>query len=156
MIVQRYLIVANQTLGGVALDRVIQQRIGAGPCTFHIVIPMIAPELETVAWGAAEIGFVIPMPDADAVDQARRRSEHRLDAIITRIEALGGTATGEVGDTDPLEAVRSALSRSEFDEIIVSTLPAGISRWLRMDLPSRIDRMTDVPTTVVEAEADDS
>jgi nucleotide-binding universal stress UspA family protein len=151
--VDRYLIVANQTLGGSALDHELRARLDRGPCTFHIVIPMIAPELETVAWGAAEIGFVVPMPDADAVDQARRRSEHRLEAITGRIEALGGTVTGEVGDTDPVEAVRGVLSRERFDEVIVSTLPAGLSRWLRMDLPSRLGRLTDVPLTVVEAES---
>jgi hypothetical protein len=149
--VDRYLIVANQTLGGAALDAEIRRRIDRAPCTFHIVVPMIAPELETVAWGAAEIGFVVPMPDADAVDQARRRSEHRLDAITSRIEALGGSATGEVGDTDPVEAVRGVLSRESFDEIIVSTLPAGLSRWLKMDLPSRLERLTDTPLQVVEA-----
>jgi hypothetical protein len=150
--VDRYLIVANQTLGGLALDTEIRRRIDAGPCRFHIVVPMIAPELETVAWGAAEIGFVVPMPDADAVEEARQRSEHRLQSIVARIEALEGTATGEVGDTDPVEAVRGVLRREDFDEIIVSTLPAGISRWLRMDLPSRLGRLTETPITVVEAD----
>ena len=38
------------------------------------------------------------------------------------------------------------------DAVIVSTLPAGVSRWLKMDLPSRIDRMTDAPVTTIEAE----
>lgn len=147
------LIVANQTLGGAKLDAVLRDRIAAGRTEFHIVIPMIAPALEAVAWGAPEIGFVIPAPDPEAVDEARRRSEHRLEATVERIREAGGTASGEVGDTDPAEAVRRVLEQRNFSEILVSTLPPGLSRWLKMDLPSRLERLTDVPVTVVEAEA---
>jgi hypothetical protein len=150
----RYLIVANQTLGGRSLDEEIRDRISRGDPEFHILVPMIAPELEAVAWGAAEIGFILPPPSEDAVDQARRRSEHRLQIIIERIRHLGGDAHGEVGDTDPFQAVRDVLERERFEEILVSTLPAGISRWLKMDLPSRVCRITDIPVTVVEAEVD--
>lgn len=149
---QPLLIVANQTLGGAGLDRLIRERIGAGSDVFHIVVPMIPPAMEAVAWGGAEVGFVIPAPDTDSIEQSRRRSEHRLDAIVNRIESAGGRATGEVGDTDPAYAVKRVLETGEFQEIIVSTLPAGISRWLKMDLPSRVARMTDIPVTVVEAE----
>ena len=149
------LIVANQTLGGPRLDAVVRERIAEGRGTFHIVIPMISPALEAVAWGAPEIGFVIPAPDPEAVDEARRRSEHRLHAMVERIRHAGGTASGEVGDTDPAEAVRRIIEQRPFGEIIVSTLPPGISRWLKMDLPSRIERLTDIPVTVVEAEARD-
>jgi hypothetical protein len=145
------LIVANQTLGGAELERVIAARIAEGADSFHIVVPMIAPALEAVAWGAPEIGFVIPAPDPEAVDEARRRSEHRLAAIVDRIQALGGQAHGEVGDTDPVEAVRRVLEQRRYREVVVSTLPAGISRWLKLDLPSRVARLTDVPVTTVEA-----
>jgi hypothetical protein len=147
----RRLIVANQTLGGADLEQVLVDRIERGEGDFHIVVPMIEPEAEAVAWGAAEIGFIVLPPGADAMEEARRRSEHRLDAIVSKIERAGGTATGEVGDHDPAAAVRRVLEQDTFDEIIVSTLPAGLSRWLKMDLPSRISRMTDIPVTVVEA-----
>ncbi len=147
----RRLIVANQTLGGPDLEAVIIDRIDRGQGDFFIVVPMIEPEAEAVAWGAAEIGFIVLPPGDDAMEEARRRSEYRLEAIIDRIERTGGSATGEVGDHDPAVAVRRVLEREAFDEIIVSTLPAGLSRWLKMDLPSRISRMTDIPVTVVEA-----
>ncbi len=148
----RLLVVANQTLGGAKLDRVLRDRIDAGRRRFHIVVPMIPPAMEAVAWGGAEVGFVIPAPDSDSIEQSRQRSEHRLDAIVQRIEAAGGDATGEVGDTDPAYAVKRVIEHDDFTEIIVSTLPSGISRWLKMDLPSRIGRMTDIPVTTVEAE----
>jgi GABA permease len=50
-----------------------------------------------------------------------------------------------VGDPDPVAAVGDALRAREFDEVIVSTLPRGVSRWLRLSLPHRLERMTDLP-----------
>jgi hypothetical protein len=58
-----------------------------------------------------------------------------------------------VGDKNPLQAIRTSLEREgrEFDEIIISTLPTRISRWLRMDLPQRVKREFGLPITVVTA-----
>ena len=52
----------------------------------------------------------------------------------------GASPTGEVGDADPISAIAAVLARSDFDEILLSTLPASVSRWLRMDLPARVAR----------------
>jgi hypothetical protein len=87
------------------------------------------------------------------LDEARRRAEDRLGQMIDKIRSAGGEAEGEVGASDPMEAVEAVLKGRSFDGIIVSTLPAGISRWLKMDLSSRVSRMTDAPVTTVEAEA---
>ena len=74
--------------------------------------------------------------------------------MIDRIRSVGGEAEGAVGSEDPLEAARDALEhQADFDEIIVSTLPSRFSRWLKMDLPSRIARMSDVPVTTIEADS---
>ena len=162
----RCLIVANQTLGGELLDREVQQRIQRGT-GFFIVVPTTAPEHETAAWG---LGFPVDggllayttseVFEQDerrrqtAVVEARQRAERRLDTMIDKVRSRGGDAHGVVGDADPMVAVRQAMDHGPFDEIIVSTLPAGLSRWLRMDLPSRIARGADVPVTTVEAEPD--
>jgi len=45
--------------------------------------------------------------------------------------------TGEVGDSEPLMAIQDALTAGDYDEIIISTLPLGISRWLRLDVISK-------------------
>lgn len=149
----RYLIVANQTLGGRDLDVAIEQRIRLGEATFVVVVPMIEVAHEASNWVAPE--FYIPptpLPEIeDAVQEARARSEHRLQAIVTRIRELGGEAEGEVGSGDPMEAVEVVLERDTFDEIIVSTLPARLSRWLRIDLPSRITRSCAIPVVTVTA-----
>lgn len=149
------LIVANQTLGGSELDREIRARIERGEGRFYILVPMIEPEYETSVWAAADAGFAIPPPEeevAEALEEAQRRSEQRLRRIIDKIEHAGGEAEGEVGPTDPFEAVRGVLDRMSFEEILLSTLPAGISRWLKLDLPSRIGRATDIPVTTIIAE----
>jgi hypothetical protein len=58
-----------------------------------------------------------------------------------------------VGDTDPFAAIQDTLFREQFEEIIISTLPRRGSRWLRLDLPSKV-RALGLPVTHVEATAD--
>lgn len=151
----RYLIVANQTLGGKELEDRIQARIEGSHGRFYVIVPMIEPELEADAWVPADPAFGISgvrSGATEAIDEARQRSQHRLDRMIDKIRALGGEAEGEVVGPDPLQAVEDILERDSFAEIVVSTLPAGISRWVKMDLPSRIARRADVPVVTVEAE----
>ncbi|WP_052668539.1 hypothetical protein [Nitriliruptor alkaliphilus] len=161
----RCLIVANQTLGGVALEEAVQRCIDRGVTRFHVVVPMTRIDLEAISWtGGFALGEgVSPEMVRQAVEEkarlreaeledARVRAEHRLALMVERIDALGGDATGEIGGDDPFAAAKEALEAgTEFDEIIVSTLPAFLSRWLKMDLPNRIGRLTDVPVTTIEA-----
>jgi hypothetical protein len=58
-------------------------------------------------------------------------------------------ATGEVGEKDPIAAVRDALREHPADEIILSTLAPGISRWLGQDVPARLKAAVPVPVTVL-------
>jgi hypothetical protein len=164
----RCLIVANQTLGGEALDRSVRDCISRDVRVFHVVVPGTKAKDELASWPGGfgvhegmspdQIKAVHERAARDqeaAVAEARRRAGRRLDQMLEKIETLGGQADGEVGVADPLEAVTEALEgHGPFDEIIVSTLPAGLSRWLKMDVPHRIARLTDVPVTTVEAEAE--
>ena len=59
--------------------------------------------------------------------------------------------TGEIGDASPLRAVGDALQYQSCDEIIVSTLPPGVSRWLKLDLPNRLRHSFAIPVTHVVA-----
>jgi hypothetical protein len=63
--------------------------------------------------------------------------------------------TGEVGDPSPALAVSDALERATIDEIIVSTLPSGLSRWIHQDLPHRLERRTGLPIAHVVARIPD-
>lgn len=168
------LVVANQTLGGAELERVIRERIQQGQRRFYILVPSIDPRQEATNWSrgfeaaetaeAAEAAGATSDEARQAVDDAVRRrarmvgqahvrAERRLRQMTDKIEAAGGHATGEVGDPDPAAAVEAVLTRNAFTEVIISTLPAGLSRWLKInDLPANVSRMTATPVTIVEAE----
>ena len=79
----------------------------------------------------------------------------RLNAALTHLHEAGIPAEGMLGDTDPLIAVQDAWSASRFDEIVLSTLPSGVSRWLGLDLPRRVARITGATVShVVATEAE--
>ena len=157
----RILVVANQTLGGAKLDTIIRDRIEAPrldavPVQFHVVVPLVEPEME-VGYLPADPGFAVPQPTGEPeglspMEEAQERSRHRLERMLTRIRSLGGEADGEVGPSDVVAATLDAVERVAPDEIIVSTLPAGVSSWLKMDVPSRLQRKLEIPMTVVEVE----
>jgi hypothetical protein len=131
-----YLIVGNQTLVGEALTAAVAERIAAaGPARFHVVVP------------------VTPIPDAFTWDEdkAIAAAQDRLDGMLDRLRGLGTVASGEVGASDPVQAARDAIRRHPVDEIILSTLPSGISRWLGQDAPSRLKAAVTVPVVVVTA-----
>jgi GABA permease len=65
-----------------------------------------------------------------------------------RLRGLGADVDGDLGDADPLKAAAELLERQQFDEIILSTLPAH-SRWLAMDLPHRLQRQSGLPVTTI-------
>jgi GABA permease len=66
---------------------------------------------------------------------------------VEQLRTAGVRADGEVGDPDPMHAVEEVLKRRQFDEIIVSTLPERLSRWLHQDLPRRIEHKFHLPVT---------
>jgi len=80
---------------------------------------------------------------------AKAKLEEGLAAFL----ALGFEVSGEVGDANPVYAVTTALRRASVlcDGVIVSTLPSGVSRWLHVDVVSRLRREIDLPVTHVES-----
>lgn len=129
-----YLVVANQTLGGERLESKVRECIAVGPCSFHLVVPATHTG-EHATWTEGE---------------ARALARERLDEALKRLGALGAKVSGEVGDARPLGAIGDVVRHRDVDEIILSTLHPGISRWLRMDLPHRVERQFGLPVTLVE------
>jgi hypothetical protein len=172
--VRRYLVVANQTLGGDQLVAAIRERIAAGPSHFHLLVPA-TPSSELDAEYLARVREAdrpATPPGGEGLDreQARHLLEDELDEVdhtesgedlgrrlarerlaheLARLRELGADASGEVGVPDPVAAVGVVLHRWEFDEVILSTLPGRSSRWLARDLPSRIRRSSKLPVTHV-------
>lgn len=128
-----YLVIGNQTLDSAELAAAIRARVAEGPVEFHVVVPA-TPVGRGLTWDESE---------------ARAAAEKRLAEALARLRAEGLSCSGEVGSRDPVEAAEDALRARDVDEVILSTLPAGISRWLGQDVPSRLKGAVTVPVTVV-------
>jgi hypothetical protein len=152
--VRRYLVVANQTLGGPDLLNAIRDRMARGPAEFFILAPATPPTQLLTDFGALG-GFPIDadlLPTAaDVREEGVAAARANLDTELGRLRGLGATVDGTVGDPNPMVAIEKAVAEQQFDEIILSTLPPGISRWLALDLPHRIRRKINVALTVITA-----
>lgn len=144
----RYLIVANQTLGSDELVEKLDALAAEGPCELRLLVPVTDTEGRQ-QWDYPPIDRVIP--DAHVI--AAALSAGRLEHELGRLRRAGIVATGEVVDAEPIERVKDVLGEQQYDGVVVSTLPRRLSRWLLMDLPHRIARLSDVPVIHVEASA---
>lgn len=158
----RYLVAADQTLGGERLLDEVRSRARQGPTSIHVVVPASDDDPEPgVNAGVAGGGIPSTLPaadpgvaDTDRSGDARRVAFNRLKEATARFEELGDVEVdGEVGPPDPLDAIEQALeSRGPFDEILLSTPPATVSKWIAMDVASRAERRFGVPVVHVEEE----
>jgi hypothetical protein len=130
----RVLVVANRTAESPELLAALQERAKRGPAKFHLLVPA-SPH--GVSW----------MTDMNSGGDA---AEHDVEGALSRLREKGLDVTGEVGDPDPVAAVQDAANTSSYDEVIVSTLPKHVSKWLHLDLPSRAAHATGLPVTHVE------
>jgi hypothetical protein len=172
-VVRRYLVVANQTLGGEELWAAIRERIAGGECHFHLLVPATPagqldpgsapkPAREGGPEGAGPEGLDRrtarqlledelddPDPRDSGEDLGRRLARQRMRQQLDRMRELGASVSGEIGVADPVDAVRVVLHRWEFDEVLLSTLPGRRSRWLAADLPTKIRRGFKLPVTQI-------
>ena len=129
---RRYLIVAHRTLCGEHLIEKVKECRAAGDSEFHLVVPVQHPKDH-------------PWSDGEVEHAARGV----LDEGVARFADEGVAVTGEVGDANPVEAIAAVLRRRPFDEIILSTLPRGPSKWLKTDVVHRVERQFPLPVTHV-------
>jgi GABA permease len=148
---RQILVVAHQTAAGDDLAKVVSARLAAEPCRFTLLVP--TTPMRDLAGGQGVLGAAAgggggvfqPKPGPDPYMMARGQ----LDAGLRRLRALGADAEGEVGLEDPVDAVQDIVKRRQFDEVIISTLPRRLSRWLHRDLPRQVERKVGLPVTVV-------
>jgi hypothetical protein len=127
--VRRVLVIANRTAATPGLLAHVQRRAMEGPTRFTLLVPRTYWDADTEE-SAVTLELAIPLLE----------------------EVAGGHVDGLIGDADPVRAVTAALEHGHYDELIVSTLPSHVSRWLHMDLPSRLQQF-GLPLTVVTAKA---
>jgi hypothetical protein len=130
------LVMANRTAESPELLEALKARAAQGECEFTLLIPSTPHGL---AWAA----------DTHAGEgEAEGHREAFLDEL--RQEGLD-VKDAKVGDPDPLAAVQDACNFTDFNEVIVSTLPLHMSKWLRVDLPRKVKAATGLPVTHVVA-----
>jgi hypothetical protein len=111
----RILIVANRTAAAQRLLDAVERRAASGPCTFTLLVPDV---------------------------EHHRDANWTLETGQRLLSKAAGTAVaGLAGGPDPLVAVQEAVATGSYDEIIISTLPRGVSKWLRRDLVRRVQRL---------------
>jgi hypothetical protein len=131
------LVVANRTAGSDELLEALRERAARSPAKFHLVVPSTA---RGVSWVA----------DMNAGTDA---AEHDLEGALERLRGAGIDIDGEIGDPDPVAAVQDAANAAGYQELIVSTLHKHVSKWLKLDLPSKAAHATGLPVTHVEGRA---
>jgi hypothetical protein len=131
---KRVLVVAHKTAATQPLLDTVRERAQAGPVHFTLLVPNAAHGLHKVV---------------DPEDQGAGEARHVLDDALPKLsESAGSEVDGLVGDPDPVAAVHDAVNLHGFDEIIISTLPTRVSRWLKLDLPSKVSGL-GLPVTTV-------
>ena len=142
----RIMVVANQTLGCAELDAALDEALASQPPPDVVVVaPVTATEGEH-QWDYPPTDRYIPPPEVIA----HALASARLDRQLKRLAERGVPAEGEVVDHDPLHRVEQLLAEQAFEQVVVCTLPERLSHWLRMDLPSRLARATQVPVRHVQ------
>ena len=133
----KILVLANETIGGRSLIETVQERQG-DDVEFFVVVPRARPRHGNVVYDEA----------------VRDMAQVRVDLPLAFMRDEGIKGSGEVGDPDPFIAAMDAVAAEGIDEIIVSTLPAESSGWLRRDLPERLREATGLPVEHVVSDLD--
>ena len=132
----RILVVANKTAATPALIETVRERASRGPCEFSLLVPNATHGLHKVV---------------DPEDQSQTEAETTIELALPLLEeAAGSPVDAMIGVPEPLAAIQDAVNLHGFDEIIISTLPGRVSRWLHLDLPRKVAGL-GLPVTTVNA-----
>ncbi len=134
----RVLVVAHKTAATPALIEAVRGRAARGPAKFTLLVPNPAHGLEAIL-------------DSGNHDETTEAQQVLELAIPLLEEAAGASVDGMVGDSSPMNAIQDAINIHGFDEVIISTLPARVSKWLKLDLPSKVSGL-GLPVTTVTAQ----
>jgi hypothetical protein len=138
---RRILVLANETCAGAAVCDEVRYRAGHDPADVLVVAPALA---------ASRVGHWL----SSSVESAREAAKERLDASVAALRATGVDANGQLGDSDPLQALDDAFRVFSPDEIIISTHPPAHSNWLERRVVQRARERYSVPVTHVVVDLD--
>jgi hypothetical protein len=122
------LVVANVTATSPELIGALVSQARSGPARFRLVIP------------------------SSPAAGGRQAAEEQLAQALERLRSMGLTVDGTVGSIDPIVAISDEWDPQRYDEVVISTLPMGVSKWLHAGLPERVQRLTGARVTHVVAQ----
>jgi hypothetical protein len=132
----RVLVVAHKTAATQALADAVRERAQRSSCKFTLLVPRTTHGLQKV----------VDPEDADVGE-----TQAVLDLALPVLEAAAGSPVeGKIGDPNPMNAIQDAINLEGYDEVIISTLSPRVSRWLKLDLPSKVKGL-GLPVTTVTA-----
>jgi GABA permease len=120
------LVVANVTATSDELIAALKAQVAKSPTSFTLIVPASAG--------------------------SRTAARAKLNEALEQLRAAGIEVEGSIGDSDPMVAVTEAWDPKRYDEIIVSTLPMRVSKWLHAGLPERISKHTGCQVTHIVSE----
>ena len=126
--------IANETVGGAELLDELKRRSRGRDTMVLVVTPALNARLRH--WVSDE-------------DGAREAAGARLEHSLETMRAAGLKARGEVGDSDPVQAIDDAIRTFMPDEIVISTHPEGRSNWLERGIVESAKQRYEVPVTHV-------
>ena len=135
---RRILVVADETVVGEELPREIVEKARGLDAEVRVVFPALNTRLRHYV---------------SDVDKARTEAESRLERSLDALGKEGIAARGEVGDSDPVQALQDALATDEADEVIIATRSPSRVNWLEKDIVERAREVSDLPTTYVEGKS---
>src|SRR4051812_3797673 len=147
------LLVANQTLAGGEVESFVKSRLDSEPpAEFTLLVPATVQGHGPIERAVGLSGQAsTPRPSSAAVEAGYDQARARLEFGLDRLRRLGAVVDGDVGVADAFKAISEVLARRRFDEVILFTLPQGVSRWLHLDIPHHVKRKFHVPVTVITA-----
>jgi hypothetical protein len=122
------LVVANVTATSATLVEALKAQVRKSPAAFTLIVP------------------------ATPFGGGREAARAQMNEALEQLRAAGIEIEGRVADADPLVAVTETWDPKRYDEIIISTLPMRVSKWLHAGLPERCAKLTGAPVTHVVSE----
>jgi hypothetical protein len=135
----RVLVVANRTAESSELRDALRAKAVDRDPEFTLLVPATP---HGISWAA------------NPHDSGGEEAEEHRKAFVEGLRREGlNVVEAKIGDPDPLAAVQDECNMNEYDELVISTLPTHISKWLKLDLPHKAEHATGLPVTHVVAQS---
>lgn len=144
----RYLMLVDAPMGP-ELPVAELERLNTAAASFHVVVPARSLHEEE-----RKLVLLEESPEQSDTPPEVVAAGWRLGQILDSLQAVGLEADGSIGSDDPVDSIEAALDAGDYDAVVVVTEPSGIAGWVKLDLPSRIERHVDEPVVTIEVDSD--